>query len=109
MVNLEIITVLETDADVKQFLKEWKDEPKAKGKPPRRCGCGAELARWKHKCSKCIKEERQRQQQKQRLCQCGAVKGGGRRKCDACCLEAVNQHREYVKMYQREKRAKNGD
>jgi hypothetical protein len=51
MVDLENITVLETEADVKQFLKEWKDEPKAK--KVRRCGCGAELAKWRQKCDKC--------------------------------------------------------
>jgi hypothetical protein len=51
MVDLENITVLETEADVKQFLKEWKDEPKAK--KVRRCGCGAELAKGRQKCDKC--------------------------------------------------------
>jgi hypothetical protein len=51
MGNWNHMIVLETDEDVKQFLKEWKDEPKAK--KVRRCGCGAELARWRQKCDKC--------------------------------------------------------
>jgi putative protein kinase ArgK-like GTPase of G3E family len=103
MAEYEIVGELVTDEDVDKFLGTWKDKPKGKKSKERRCQCGAVLARWKHKCSKCIDEERQREQQKPRLCQCGAVKGAGRQKCYACFVEAVNQHREYMREYRRKK------
>jgi hypothetical protein len=56
MGNWNHMIVLETDEDVDKFLKEWKDKPK--GKKKRRCKCGAELARWRHKCDKCIRAGR---------------------------------------------------
>lgn len=47
MRDWDIITVIETEADYRKFMGKWKDEP-------RRCKCGAELAKGRHKCDKCL-------------------------------------------------------
>lgn len=53
--NWLIVAVLERKADYETFLREWRD-------PPRRCQCGAELAKGRHKCDGCLRGKRDRRE-----------------------------------------------
>ena len=86
MRDLEIIAVLETDADYRKFLQDWKDP--LREKPIRKCArCGGAVEYRNTICLNCKKKKRP--ENVRRCGDCGVEVGPKRWYCDTHAMARI--------------------